>query len=112
MRRVTGNAAIGFDRSMLVYEWSLLVCVTLDARGVRAGRQPRLFQLEPAVRVVAIAALHRAFEHFVMERQVKLVLRLTMTTETKLRLAFLQQQQIRDAGLLRIRAGNKHIRSG
>ena len=100
MRRVTGNAAIGFDRSMLVYEWSLLVCVTLDASSVRARRQSCLFKFETAVRVVAIAALHCAFQHFVVERQIELVLGLTMTTETELRLAVSEQFQLGDTGLL------------
>ena len=87
MRCVTGNAAVGFDRGMLVDERPLLVCVTLDASGVGAGRQSCLFKLETTVRVVAIAALHCAFQHFMVERQIELVLGLAMTTKTKLRLA-------------------------
>jgi hypothetical protein len=85
---------------MLVNEWSLLVGVTLDASGIDAGRESCLLEFEPAVRIVAITALHRAFQHLVMERQVELVLRLTMTTETKLRLARLEHLQIGDARLL------------
>jgi len=100
VRRVTGNAAVGFDRSMFVDEWSLLVCVTLDASRVRARRQSCLFKFETAVRVVAIAALHCAFQHFVVERQIELVLGLTMTTETELRLAVSEQFQLGDTGLL------------
>ena len=87
---------------MLVNERALFVSVALDARGVGAGRKSRLFQLESAVWVVAIAASHRAFEHFVMERQVELVLRFAVTTEAKLWLALPQQLQIRQARLLRI----------
>ena len=90
MWRVTRDATISLDRGMLVNKRTLLVSVTLDARGVGAGRESRLFQLESAVWVVAIAAAHRAFEYFVMERQVKLVLRFAVTTETKLWLALLQ----------------------
>ena len=75
---------------MLVNKRTLLVGVALDAGGVGAGRESRLFQFEAAVRIVAIAALHRAFEHLVMKRQIELVLRLAVTTETKLRLAVLQ----------------------
>ena len=84
---MTGNAAVGFDRSMLVNERPLLVCVTLDASRVSARRQSCLFKFETAVRVVAIAALHCAFQHFVVERQIELMLGLAMTTETKLWLA-------------------------
>ena len=82
MWRVTRDAAVSLDGSMLVNKRTLFVSVTLDTRGIGARRQSRLFQLESAVWVVAIAASHRAFEHFVMERQVELVLRLRMTTET------------------------------
>jgi len=90
VRCVTCDASVSLDRSMFVNKWTLFVCVTLDARGVRAGRQPRLFQLEPAVWVVAIAALHRAFEHFVMGRQGELVFDLIVTVQAKPRLADFQ----------------------
>jgi len=87
VRRVTRDAPLGLQRRMLENKRSLLVCVTLDASRVGAGRQSRLLELETAVRVVAITTLHRAFQHFVMERQVELVLGLAMTIETKLWLA-------------------------
>jgi len=74
---------------MLVNKRTLFVSVTLDTRGVGAGRESRLFQLKSAVWVVAIAASHRAFEHFVMERKVELVLRFAVTTEAKLGIALL-----------------------
>lgn len=102
MWRVARDAAVSLNRSMLVNKRTLLVRVTLDARGIDARRQSRLFQLESSVWVVAIAALHRAFQHFVMERQVELVLRLAVTTEAKLWLALPEQLQIRQAWLLRI----------
>ena len=87
MRRMTSNAAFSLNRRMFVNKRSLLVCVTLDASCIRSRRQSRLFELETAVRIVAVAALHRAFQHLVMERQVELVLCLAMTTETELRFA-------------------------
>ena len=80
MRCVTRNAAVGLNRSMLVNEWSLLIDVTLDAGRVRAGRKSRLLEFKAAVRIVAIAALHRAFQHLVMERQLELVFDLTVAT--------------------------------
>src|ERR1041385_1171112 len=67
VRRVTRDATIGLHWCMLVNKWSLLVCVTLDASGVGAGRESCLFKFETAVRVVTITALHRAFQHLVME---------------------------------------------
>ena len=100
MRRMTGNAALGLNRSMFVNKWSLLVYVTLDASCVCAGRKSRLLELEATVRVVAIAALHCTFQHLVMERQIELVLGLGVTTHTQLRFARLEQTQIREAGFL------------
>ena len=90
MWRVTRNATIGLNRCVLVNKRPLLVRVALDASGVSASRQSCLFKFETAVRVVAIAALHCAFQHLVMEGQVELVLGLSMTTETKLWLAVLE----------------------
>jgi hypothetical protein len=69
---------------MFVNKRSLLVGVTLNASCIGTRCQPRLFEFETAVRIVAVAALHRTFQHFVMERQIELVLCLAMTTETKL----------------------------
>ena len=87
---------------MFVDKRSLLICVTLDASCVRAGRKSGLLKLETAVRIMAIAALHRAFQHLVMEGQTKLVLDLAVTAYAKLRFAHLEQTQIREAGLLRV----------
>ena len=90
MWRVTGNTAVGLHRRMFINKRYLFVCVTLDASRVQTGREPGLFELKTAVRIVTVAALHRAFEHFVMERQVELVFRLCVTTKAKLRFAVLE----------------------
>ena len=81
MRRVTRDTAIRLHRGMLVNKRSLLVCVTLDAGCVRTGRKSCLFKFETTVRVVTVTALHGAFEHLVMERQVKLVFGFAVTAE-------------------------------
>ena len=107
---MTGDAPFGLNGSMLVNKRSLLVCVTFKARGVSAGRKSCLFEFKPAVWIVTITTLHCAFQHLVMKRQIELVLRLTMTTETKLRLAILQQLQIGDTGLLRVCSRDEYIR--
>jgi hypothetical protein len=112
VRRVTRDTPVGLYRRMFVHEWTLFVRVTLDTRGIGAGRESGLLQLKTTVRIVTIAALHRAFEHFVMERQIELVLGLTVTTEAKLRFARLEQTDVGNAGLLRIGCGDKHVRSG
>jgi len=84
VRRVTGLTAFGLDWCMLVYERTLLVGVALDTRGIRARRQPGLLQLETAMRIVAIAAAHRTFQHFVMERHVERWLHFAMAAEAEL----------------------------
>ena len=111
MRRMTSDAPIGLHWSMLVNKRALLVRVTLDAGGVSAGGEACLFEFKTAVRIVAVAALHRAFQHLVMERQVELVLGFAMATEAKLWLAFAEQLQIRKPGLLRVCLGNEDVRS-
>lgn len=100
VRRMTRDATVRLDRRVLVNKRSLLVCVTLDARCVGAGRESRLLELKTAVRIVAITALHRAFQHFVMERQLELMLRFAVATHTELWLAVSQQSQIGETRLL------------
>ena len=53
--------------------------------------------------IVAIAALQRAFQNLVMERQLELMFDLAMTAQAQLRFAGLEQLQTRDAGLLCVR---------
>ena len=74
---------------MLESEWTLLVGMTLNACRVCARCQPGLLELETAVRIVTIAALHRAFEHLVMKRFVEVGLNLVVATDAELRLACL-----------------------
>ena len=112
VRRVTRDAALGLDGRVLVNKRTLLVRVTLDTCRVSTGRESCLFKFETAVWIVAVAALHRAFQHLVMERQIKLVLRLAVTTQAKLWLALAEQLQIRNAWLLRICFGDEYVRGG
>ena len=102
MWSVTRDAPFGLNGSMLVNKRSLFVCVTLDAGGIGAGGEASLFEFKAAVRIMTVAAFHRAFQHLVMERQVELVLRFAMATEAKLRLAVLEQTNVCKARLLRI----------
>ena len=104
MRRVTRDAAVGLYGSVLVNKRSLLVRMTLDARCVGARRESCLLEFETAMRIVAVTALHRAFQNLVMEGQIELMFCLTVATETKLWLTIPEQLQIRKAGLLRVRS--------
>src|SRR5215510_1816465 len=102
MRRMTGATAFGFDRRVFIGEWSLLVSMTLDAGRVRAGGQAGLLRLEPAMRVVTIAATHGAFQYFVMEGRGELRLDLGVTAGAKLRVIRLQHPDRGKARLLSI----------
>jgi len=82
---------------MLKDEWSLFVCMTLEASGISACRKTRLLQLKAAVWIVTIAALHHPFQHLVMKRPAELGFSFSVTTDAELRLASAQhirRQQI------------------
>ena len=90
MRRVTSRTAFSLQRRVFEREGTLLVSVTLDASGIGAGGEPRLLQFKTAVRVMAVAALHRPFKNFMVERLVEIRLRFVVATHAELRLAGLQ----------------------
>ena len=87
MWSVTRYAPVSLDRRVFVNKRSLLVCVTLDASCIGSGRQPRLFEFETAVRIVAVAASHGSLENLVMGRHGELVFDFIVTTQAKLRFA-------------------------
>lgn len=109
---VTGYAPFCLHRGVLVNKWTLLIRVTLDARRICAGSKSGLFELKTAMWVVAVAALHGAFKDLVMERKIKLVLHLGMTTEAQLRFTHFQQLERRDAWLLSVRGSDEDVRTG
>ena len=81
MRCVTRNASIRLERCVLVSEWPLLIGMALYASSIRACRQSCLFEFETAVRIVAIAATHGAFEHLVMGRHGELMFDFAVTVQ-------------------------------
>jgi len=99
---MTGRTSFGLQRRVLVSEWSLLVGMTLDAGCISTGCEPGLPEFEAAVRVVTIAALHRAFEDFVMKRLVEVGLNFVMTTDAELRLTNFQEITSGKVGLFRV----------
>ena len=111
VRCVAGRASFGFDRSMLVDEWSLFVGVTLNASGIGAGREPCLFGFKSAMSVVAISTLHRAFENLVMEWLIELMLYFRVAFETKLGLGGLQKLDRRNTLLFPIAVGHERVRA-
>ena len=90
MRRMTSGATFSLHRRMFVSKRSLLIDVTLEARGIPTSCQSCLLKLKAAVRVMAVTTAHSAFINFVMERHRKRRLDLAVTSETKLGVAGLQ----------------------
>ena len=97
VRAVAHCAAFDFGRRVLINERPLLVGVAFDAGRINAHGQPGLLLLEAAVRVVAVAALHRAFEHAMMGRLRELRLHLVVARQTELRVVADQHLFGRDA---------------
>ena len=87
---VACRTSFGFEWRVLVSERALLVCVTLYAGRIGAGCEPCLLELEAAVRIVAVAALHRAFKHLVMKRFGEVGLNFVVTAYAQLRFAQLE----------------------
>jgi hypothetical protein len=88
---VTCRAPVSFDRGVFINERTLFVCVTLDACGISPRGKTSLLQLKSTMRVMTVAAAHRAFEDFVVKRQVELMFGFRMATYAQLRLIHLQQ---------------------
>jgi hypothetical protein len=90
VRRVTRDTSVGLHRSVFESKWTLLIGVALEAGGVSTNRQPCLFQLETAMRIVAVGTFHGPFEDLVMLRHGELVFDFTVTTQAQLRLTVVQ----------------------
>ena len=58
MRSVAGHTAFNLYHLVLVNEWPLFVRVALKANQVLRRRGPQLSGEKPAVRIVAVGALH------------------------------------------------------
>ena len=102
VRIVTCGAAFDLYRRMLEHEWALFVRVALDASSIGSCCESCLLLLEASVWVMAVAALHSAFEHPVMERPVKLRLGFVVTGHAELSFVFSQQVLRREvAGVCR-----------
>ena len=84
VRDMTRRAAFDLERRVLENERTLFVRVTFDTRRVNADRKFRLFLFKASVRIMTIAAFHRAFEHFVMKRLGKLRFRFAVTADAEL----------------------------
>ena len=91
MRRVAGDAAFGFYRRVLEGKRPGFVGVAVETELILRGRGAQLMRKEPAVRVVAIAAGHKTFIHFVVEWLGEIRLYIKMAGVAKLRLRSFKQ---------------------
>jgi hypothetical protein len=71
MRRVAPQAPLRLDRGVLEDEWPARLRVALGADRILIGRGLQVVVPEGAVRIVAVAALHQAFIHLVVEGHIE-----------------------------------------
>ena len=64
------------------------------------------------MRIMAVAAFHRAFENLVVERQIELVFDFGVTAQAKLGFARFQQLQHRETRLLSVCFRDEYVRTG
>lgn len=102
VRCMASDAAFGLDRSVLIRERTLFVHVAFDTCGITARRQPGLLQLKTAVRIMAIAATHRTFQNFMMERRRERWFDFGVATGAELRIVLLQHPDRREARLFSV----------
>ena len=110
--RMTGYATFSLHRGVFICKRTLLIRVTSNASGISAGGQSRLFEFKTAMRVMTVAATHRAFEYFVMEGRGERGFDLAMATQTKLRVTHFQHLDCREAWLFCVYCGHPSYRAG
>ena|SRR5947207_3442614 len=91
MRRVAGNAAFSFYRSMFPRERPCLVCMTVKADHVLGGGGTQLVGQESTVLVVAVGAVDQAFIHPMVEGLGKIRLDFQVAAITERRLGGFQK---------------------
>ena len=97
---MTGGAAFQLKRAVFKNERALLVGVALDTRRICANPELRLFLFEAAMRIVAVTAVHRAFEDFMSEGFAELRFCFVMTGHAELRFVGIKHRSCCLTGLL------------
>jgi hypothetical protein len=64
---VAGYAALGLDHRVLKNKWAGSLGMALGADGILIGSGLQLLAVEGAMRIMAVAASHKSFIHFVVE---------------------------------------------
>src|ERR1041384_6650036 len=108
---MTSGTSFSLHGRVFINKRSLLVSVAFDATGICASRQPRLFELKAAMWVMTIAATHRAFKDFVMERHVELRLHFVVAACAEFRIVGAQHASCCEPRLLRIRGRHVIVRT-
>ena len=105
MRSVATQASFRLDCRMLIDEGPTILHVALGAERILVGCGSDVVIAEGAVNVVAVAALHQALIHPVMEGHVERRLHIGVALEAKLRLRGLQQLRLRVSVMHAMAAG-------
>ena len=100
VRRMACRATFELERRMFIDEGPLFIGVALYTGLISANRQFGLLLIKTAVRIMAIAAAHRAFEHFVPEWLGELGLHVVVTGKAQLGLAVFQHRPCRQVRAL------------
>ena len=92
MRGVTGHASLDLHRRVLVYKRSGFVGMAFEANQILRCCGPQLPGLKPAMRVMAIIALHHPFIDSVMEGARELLFCFQMAAVAELRLLLFHEK--------------------
>jgi len=109
VRSVAPRAAFRLHRSVLVHKGPARLRVAFRADPILIGGGLQVVRLEGAVRIVAIAAAHRAFIHRMMERHFESGLLIAVALEAELGLFGHQQVLIRLGVMDAVTAGAANI---
>ena len=90
VRRMACGAAFQLERGVFEHERALLIGVALHAGLIGADSKSCLLLFEAAVGIMAIAAAHGPFEHFVAEGFRELRFHLAVARKTELRFVVLE----------------------
>lgn len=112
MRRVACIAPFGLQRSMFISERPLHLGVAFHTCLCGAKCKPSLFLLKAAVRIMAVAAVHRSFKHLVVEGLRELCFHFGVAANAKLRLTVLKHCAGRKVRPLCCRLADKCNRAG
>jgi len=108
VRAVARQTAFSLDCGMFEHEGSACLCMALGADRILICCGFDVVVAEGAVNVMAVAALHQAFIHLVVEGLIERRLDIGVTLEAQLRLRCLQQTLFRSGTMYAVAAEAAH----